>query len=436
MNKRGDMRKIEDRADTDDVKRVVIVTRYPPFGQTHSGRGIGSYSKLLATQLANLGLEVTIVAEKLSKETEVYEEDNVAVWRVWQPGIRAARDIERAVQTIRPDVVHFQHELFVLGKRGAVFAAPRAVRSLRKLAPTITTIHGVIPQTAFSNGFVSQYVRGVPPVVVRLVYTRIIKSLLANSNHVVAHNAAVAAELESLDTSKHVQVIEHGHHSPGEMPSRAEALANLGLTDKVRAVFFGYLLPYKGVDVLVSAAPILETQGISVLVAGEEPDDAGSISGASIPKSDRNVERLGFVDEKLIPSLMAISDVLVFPYRVGLAASGPLSIASSYGVPVVVSDVPTLAEAVREPRATAVREDSTDLARVIQNVIVDDDLQSQIIIALRTNASKSDWATVARKTAYLYDPKRKLSVEQISVQLDNPADASRATADVREHQAQ
>lgn len=141
------------------------------------------------------------------------------------------------------------------------------------------------------------------------------------------------------------------------------ALETFGLPDRKRAVFLGYLLPYKGVETLEKAAPLLAQAGIEVVLAGADSGDAEPLHRPSRPVQVTNVRRIGFVPEEQLPHLFALADILVLPYKVGLSASGPLTTAASYGVPAAVSDVPTLIEAVRCPDAIFRRNDEVHWRR-------------------------------------------------------------------------
>ena len=104
-------------------------------------------------------------------------------------------------------------------------------------------------------------------------------------------------------------------------------------------LFFGLIRDYKGLDVLLRALP--EIPDARLVVAGDPLDP--------VPQSsDANVDwRLRFIEEAEIPSLMAEASVVVLPYR-RLDSSGVLATAIGYRRPVVVTDVGSLGEIVRE----------------------------------------------------------------------------------------
>jgi glycosyltransferase involved in cell wall biosynthesis len=117
--------------------------------------------------------------------------------------------------------------------------------------------------------------------------------------------------------------------------------------EPVELLFFGVIRPHKGLDDLVDAFAILRDGGVRVrlTVAGEvwQSYDAPLVrleSGAHAGAV--RIER-GYVPDSAVPGLFERADLLVAPYR-RASASGPLAIAIARGMPVVVSDVPALAE--------------------------------------------------------------------------------------------
>jgi glycosyltransferase involved in cell wall biosynthesis len=99
---------------------------------------------------------------------------------------------------------------------------------------------------------------------------------------------------------------------------------------------------------------------------------------------------------------MAVADALVFPHSVGLSVSGPLMLAAAAGTPVVVSDVPVLANLVGCPAATFRRTDHADLARTIARVIEDQEVREDLGRRLSALAKSCSWEIVARQTLQAY----------------------------------
>lgn len=113
---------------------------------------------------------------------------------------------------------------------------------------------------------------------------------------------------------------------------------------------FGVLRPYKGVDVLLEAFDQLsheEAGRYRLLLVGETWEDWQA--PARMVAASRHRDRIEFVNryvhDREVAGYFRRADAVVLPYRRS-SASGPLSIAMSRGMPVAVSSVGGLPDAV------------------------------------------------------------------------------------------
>lgn len=147
-----------------------------------------------------------------------------------------------------------------------------------------------------------------------------------------------------------VSIAPHGpydHH--GERPTPG-ALADR--RDDFVFLYFGIIRPYKGVEDLVAAFDLLPADvraATRLVIVGETwegwttPLDAV----ASSPNADRITVVNRYVDDAEVSDYFAAADAVVLPYRRS-SSSGPLHIAMSSGLPVVVTSVGGLVEAAGE----------------------------------------------------------------------------------------
>src|SRR5437763_1446716 len=105
--------------------------------------------------------------------------------------------------------------------------------------------------------------------------------------------------------------------------------------DGGKALFFGVIRPYRGLDDAVAAA---RRAGASLIVAGDPVVPVERVAGVDY--------RLGYLSEAEVDRAHAEATVAVFPYRPELDQSGSLLRALGSGVPAVVYDVGGLAEPV------------------------------------------------------------------------------------------
>ncbi len=135
----------------------------------------------------------------------------------------------------------------------------------------------------------------------------------------------------------------------GQDAVREEAAAE---PDVTRLLFFGLIRPYKGLEDLIEAFDGLtdeEASRFRLTVVGETWE--GWTRPAEMIAASPHRDRITFVNEYVTDeaagAFYAGADAVVLPYRRG-SASGPLQIAMSHGLHVVLYAVGGLVEAVRD----------------------------------------------------------------------------------------
>jgi glycosyltransferase involved in cell wall biosynthesis len=151
-----------------------------------------------------------------------------------------------------------------------------------------------------------------------------------------------------------VYVIPHGPYSHVVTPGTSSADARAG--SPFRLLYFGVVRPFKGVEDLVAAFSMLDRDQASqfrLSVVGETwegwtvPDQAIARS----PHADL-IERVDrYVSDEELADYVARADAVVLPYHRS-SMSGPLHVALAAGLPVVVTAVGGLVEAVRDYAGT------------------------------------------------------------------------------------
>jgi len=107
------------------------------------------------------------------------------------------------------------------------------------------------------------------------------------------------------------------------------------IADRCDLLFFGGIMRYKGLDILITKIEELHERGIDNLhltIAGDGEDREACKALIKIP--ELYDLHLRFIDNSEIPDLMCSSHFLVLPYR-DVTQSGPLMIAANYSLPII-----------------------------------------------------------------------------------------------------
>ncbi|GAB4575746.1 MAG: hypothetical protein Kow0077_28770 [Anaerolineae bacterium] len=169
-------------------------------------------------------------------------------------------------------------------------------------------------------------------------------------------------------------------------------------------LFFGTITKYKGLEDLIRAFPkIYEATGAQLIVAGfpAKDVDAGELQAlARALQIDSQIAwYLDYVPNEWVATLMAISDLVVLPYR-AITQSGILQIAYACGKPVVATRVGGLPDIVEDGKSglLAAPGDPESLANtVIEALRSPEQLEAMGAYARTLAESKYSWDVLARK---------------------------------------
>lgn len=138
------------------------------------------------------------------------------------------------------------------------------------------------------------------------------------------------------------QVIHHNNDLPHGAFDLFCRFQTGRLPEKNTALFFGRILPYKGLDLLIQA--IEDIPEIKLLIAGEG-DISSYLPLMKHPERYEIVNR--YISEKEVPKFFERSQLVVLPYR-SATQSGIIPIAYSLSRPVIATAVGLLPSVVKD----------------------------------------------------------------------------------------
>ena len=161
---------------------------------------------------------------------------------------------------------------------------------------------------------------------------------------------------------------------------------------RVSALFFGNVRPYKGLNVLLDS--LKSVPEVVLTIAGnfweQEASIAQTVEDCGLTR--QVILKPGYVDKNDIPNLFCQADVVVLPYLSGTASIIP-QIAFSFGVPVIVTDVGSVAAGVEDGVNGLVVEpnNSQELARAISAFTQSSDLREKLTIGAQASRLDDAW---------------------------------------------
>lgn len=332
---------------------LLVVAPYPIHGTVHTGGGLASYTKntLLGIKKSNPDQKIIVLANTI-KDPETYIENGILVLRCWSrnsitlfPSILKQIVSFNAVKNIL-----FEFEFAAYGNLPITSLIPVFLTILKIMGKKVVgVVHQVITDLAtltnhvgISESSLSKY-----NYLLKLYY----RMFLGLCSHVVVLENDLKSRLDQLisDPDK-VICLPHGVLTQKKI-NKVSAKKLLGLDQKTFYVLaFGYLGFYKGSDLLVKAfqKPLqYKNKQVKLILAGGESPTQGQKGHyqdyyAKLYReidSNPNIIHTGFVPDTKIRKYFSGADIAIFPYRTFMSASGPVSLALSYGRNLLVSSV-------------------------------------------------------------------------------------------------
>ena len=168
--------------------------------------------------------------------------------------------------------------------------------------------------------------------------------ILGRCDGLVSHASTVADELAEFAPTVETVITP----MPPEIEVRRTPLPP---DDTLRLLFFGFVRPYKGLDVALEAMALLKSKGVrtQLSVVGEfwDPIERWRSQIEQLGLADVVELRPGYVPDADVSDLLAAHHALVLPYR-SASQSGIVPVALSAGRPVIATAVGGVAESVTD----------------------------------------------------------------------------------------
>ncbi len=375
-----------------------MISPYPGRGGGGLASGVAPYTASLVEALADEGLSVHVVAPVAAGEPTVEQRGRVVVERGYRPGPLALPQAALAAARTGAKVVHLQHETFLFGGTSSIPGLLPALGILRSGGRrSVVTLHQVVDPGEVDQAFTRLHRVHVPPAAARWGLRGQQGSIRLLSTATVVH----AARFAELVPGSFVVPIGLTRRRP---EPAAEARQALELpNDALVALCFGFVAPYKGLEVALEAARVAGPAVHLVVAGGPHPRLAGNGDGyaADLEARYQEVARFtGFVPAGDVRRWFSAADVVLLPYPRPFAGSAAFAEALAYGAPVLCS--PALAACLGLPREVVAPVDPSGLADRLVCLAEDRTALAELGAIVEGLAVGSSWRDVARRHLAIY----------------------------------
>jgi glycosyltransferase involved in cell wall biosynthesis len=255
------------------------------------------------------------------------------------------------------------------------------------------TVHNVLPHRYRESRFFRMIYRWIYAIPDRLLV------------HTDLAGEQLTAEFGVPEEKIQITSIGLNEEIPQSDLTVAQARERLGVgTEDPCILFFGKIIEYKGLDLLLSAFDLLPISNVSLIIAGAFRSRAyrskilAQLDGMARRCQVRFHDR--FIPNEEVEVFFKASTVFCLPYR-HICQSGMIFLAPAFGVPMVTTDVGALREFVDGKLGIVCRgDDAASLAEALSAVLREPDRFSRAMIL--EHGRKYCWKEVCRELVPLY----------------------------------
>lgn len=336
---------------------LLIIGNYPDKGNVHAEKilACASYTKdtLLSIQKSSNNVGITVLADIINRPSK-YEENGIKVNRVWKQNSffafpKLLMEIIKNHKETRKIALEF--EVMTFGKVIYLIPLPFFNLAIRLIGKEITFIcHHVIKDIRDFEGHVGMKKENPKTWMVNLMISLFYKLTLLSVNKVIVFDEELKNVLNTFKKSN-IKVIPLAFKPLISKITREQARKKLNIKDDEFVILcFGYIAWYKGSDWAIESFKRFRKtpagKKAKLIMAGgagvknrEKKFYREYVEKIKNECKKNNILLTGFVEESDIPLYYQASDLSLFPYRVQMSSSGPLSIAFSFGKPVLLSEM-------------------------------------------------------------------------------------------------
>ena len=219
---------------------------------------------------------------------------------------------------------------------------------------------------------------------------------------IIVHSKKTKEKLIKRGVSRRVYVIPHGVYTFFKELNRARSIKE----ENNCILFFGNIGPVKGLDTLIKAIPIIAKKipDVKLIIAGDGVIPKKNWQIIEKYKSNFEIHNY-FIPNEEVGKFFSRACIVVIPNRRQEGHSGSLTVAYSFGKPVVTTNVGEFPILVKEAGCGLVvpPENPKALAEAIIKLLEDDKLRKKMSKRSLKMAEKLSWDNIAKMHMRVYE---------------------------------
>lgn len=416
--------------DFNHAETLMVLSSFPEKrGELAADNAIARYTNLLIKNFPG-HQRVVVISEKRKRDDKPYLlTKNILVIPsyVVNSSFIAPQILRSILKFSRASKVLVQFEFSIFGGKRSIPGIVAVLMVLALLNKDISTmLHQVVKTTSSLSGHLGLVKGGLKSKVFDSLLHLFYRLVGVVSRRVLVHDSLLKSRLEKIVPEYKLAIIPHGSSVPTTLSSniRNKTRKRLGFSSSDKVVLvFGYRSWYKGTDWAVKTLGEISRKyprkKLKLLIAGgESPTLMGTNSYKNysagltslLDKYQDRIVTTGFVPEKDVASIFASADVVLYPYRTKMSASGALSLAWKYGKSFLVSktfamnfEEADIQESMYKNKVSlkdlGFELNQRSFERVLLNLLTDKMLQKRLGFLGKEIAIKRSWENVGQ--AYL-----------------------------------
>lgn len=333
---------------------LLVVSSYPEKGQVYSAK-VGGIASFCKNTVSNLPRQVVVIGEYFDKP-QIYEEGNALVLKVFQKNsllmwIKILNAL-RQFNLIKKVLIQFDFALY-----GNILTSSLIVPFLGVLKilgfETNIVVHSVVTDVFNLSGHLglkSTFFDRIKGFLLNKAFRFFYFSLGILTNKIITTEQALKERLKKYINNGKLITIPHGVDTSLKPIDKNLARKKLKLDKNERIIlFFGFVNWFKGADIFADTyhqvlrflgknARFILAGGQSATLKKQAYYQEYFSQVLDKINTSQKIEITGFVPQEKIKLYFSAADLVVFPYRSFICASGPMSFVFSYQKPFIVSE--------------------------------------------------------------------------------------------------